>query len=250
MYWPRGRVWGGSSSLNAMAYVRGHAEDYNRWQKEGASGWSYEDCLPYFKKAQTHQHGGDDYRGGDGPLHVSRGSSGNPLHEAWLLAGQQAGYPLTEDMNGYQQEGVGEMDATIHQGKRWSTASAYLHPALSRGNLSTLTNVLVTKVVFEGKKAVGIEVVEKGVVKRYRAEEIILSGGAINSPQLLLLSGVGDADHLKEVRKETYQSYKYIFILLDWYRCGSSPAWCWRQPAGPPGDVRGTELHQAHHSLL
>jgi len=198
MYWPRGRVWGGSSSLNAMAYVRGHAEDYNRWQKQGASGWSYEDCLPYFKKAQTHQHGGDDYRGGDGPLHVSRGSSGNPLHEAWLLAGQQAGYPLTEDMNGYQQEGVGEMDATIHQGKRWSASSAYLHPALSRGNLSTLTNVLVTKVVFEGKKAVGIEVVEKGVVKRYRAEEIILSGGAINSPQLLLLSGVGDADHLKE----------------------------------------------------
>ena len=199
MYWPRGRVWGGSSSLNAMAYVRGHAEDYNRWQREGASGWSYEDCLPYFKKAQSHELGGDDYRGGDGPLHVSRGSSGNPLHDAWLLAGQQAGYPLTEDMNGYQQEGVGKIDATIHQGKRWSAAAAYLHPALVRENLSTLTNVLVTKVLFEGKKAIGIEVVEKGKTKKYRAEEIILSGGAINSPQLLLLSGVGHADHLKEV---------------------------------------------------
>merc|ERR1719285_149765 len=106
MYWPRGRVWGGSSSLNAMAYVRGHAEDYNRWGREGAEGWNYETCLPYFRKAQTHQLGADEYRGGSGPLHVSRGSSGNPLHEAWLEAGQQAGYPLTEDMNGFQQEGA------------------------------------------------------------------------------------------------------------------------------------------------
>jgi len=199
MYWPRGRVWGGSSSLNAMAYVRGHALDYDRWEKEGARNWDYEHCLPYFKKAQNHELGGDDYRGGSGPLHVSRGTTGNPLHQAWIEAGQEAGYPFTEDMNGYQQEGVGYMDATIFKGQRWSAAAAYLHPALKRPNLDTKTNVLVTRVIFENKKAVGVEIVEKGETKRIRAEEIILSGGAINSPQLLMLSGVGNAEDLKEV---------------------------------------------------
>merc|ERR1719481_584860 len=126
MYWPRGRVWGGSSSLNAMAYVRGHAEDYNRWERQGAKGWNYEDCLPYFKKAQSHELGGDDYRGDDGPLHVTRYKGLGELDQAWLKAGQQAGYPLTKDMNGFQQEGVGLMDATVYKGERWSAASAYL----------------------------------------------------------------------------------------------------------------------------
>jgi len=198
MYWPRGRVWGGSSSLNAMVYVRGNALDYDRWESEGAEGWSYENCLPYFQKAQTHEYGGNDYRGGSGPLHVSRGTSHNPLHDVWVKAGQEAGYLYTDDMNGYQQEGVGYMDATIHQGKRWSAASAYLHPILNRPNLSTKTQVLVTRVLFEGKKAVGIELVENGVTKKIRAGEIILSGGAINSPQLLMLSGVGNARDLTQ----------------------------------------------------
>lgn len=116
MYWPRGRVWGGSSSLNAMVYIRGHAEDYNRWSKEGAVGWDYEFCLPYFKKAQTHELGADLYRGGNGPLNVTRGKTKNPLHRAFLDAAQQAGYPFTEDMNGFQQEGFGWMDMTIHKG--------------------------------------------------------------------------------------------------------------------------------------
>lgn len=116
LYWPRGRVWGGSSSLNAMVYVRGHAEDYERWQREGAAGWDYAHCLPYFRKAQTHELGAGRYRGGDGPLHVSRGKSGHPLHHAFLEAAQQAGYPFTEDMNGFQQEGFGWMDMTIHKG--------------------------------------------------------------------------------------------------------------------------------------
>lgn len=116
MYWPRGRVWGGSSSLNAMVYIRGHAEDYNRWHREGATGWNYEHCLPYFKKAQTHELGADRYRGGSGPLHVSRGKTDHPLHHAFIQAGQQAGYPFTDDMNGYQQEGVGWMDMTIYKG--------------------------------------------------------------------------------------------------------------------------------------
>lgn len=116
LYWPRGRVWGGSSSLNAMVYIRGHAEDYNRWHKEGAEGWDYEHCLPYFRKAQTHELGADRYRGGSGPLHVSRGKTNHVLHHAFIEAAQQAGYPFTKDMNGYQQEGVGWMDMTIHKG--------------------------------------------------------------------------------------------------------------------------------------
>ncbi|XP_040904961.1 choline dehydrogenase, mitochondrial isoform X2 [Toxotes jaculatrix] len=172
MYWPRGRVWGGSSSLNAMVYIRGHAEDYNRWQREGAEGWDYEHCLPYFRKAQCHELGENRYRGGSGPLHVSRGKTNHPLHKAFIEAGQQAGYPFTDDMNGYQQEGLGWMDMTIFKGKRWSAASAYLRPVLGRPNLKTE--------VFADK-------------------EVILSGGAINSPQLLMLSGVGNADDLKQL---------------------------------------------------
>ena len=132
MYWPRGRVWGGSSSLNAMVYIRGHAEDYNRWEKEGAAGWNYASCLPYFKKAESHSPGGSEYRGGAGPLKVTRYGGQKVLDQAWLEAGQQAGYPFTEDMNGYQQEGIGYMDSTVHQGERWNTASAYLRPVLHR----------------------------------------------------------------------------------------------------------------------
>ncbi|XP_061474206.1 choline dehydrogenase, mitochondrial isoform X2 [Rhineura floridana] len=231
MYWPRGRVWGGSSSLNAMVYIRGHAEDYNRWSKEGAVGWDYEFCLPYFKKAQTHELGADLYRGGNGPLHVSRGKTKNPLHRAFLDAAQQAGYPFTEDMNGFQQEGFGWMDMTIHKGQRWSTASAYLRPALSRPNLSAEDSTLVIKILFKGTKAIGIEYVKNGekkkvclarlkdleqslrrcseyvkrdiqketVLKVFAHKEVILSGGAINSPQLLMLSGVGNADDLKKL---------------------------------------------------
>ena len=201
MYWPRGRVWGGSSSLNAMVYIRGHAKDYDRWEKEGAKSWNYQNCLPYFKKAQAHQLGGDDYRGGTGPLNVSRGISGNMLHEVFIEAATQAGYPRTDDVNGYQQEGFGLFDMTTHKGFRWNTATAYLRPALKRPqkNLDVESGVLVTKILFDGKKAVGIEYVKDGSTKKAFAEtEVIISGGAINSPQLLMLSGIGDANHLKE----------------------------------------------------
>uniref|UniRef100_UPI003AAF2E91 choline dehydrogenase, mitochondrial n=1 Tax=Centroberyx gerrardi TaxID=166262 RepID=UPI003AAF2E91 len=199
MYWPRGRVWGGSSSLNAMVYIRGHGEDYNRWQREGAEGWDYQRCLPYFRKAQCHELGEDRYRGGSGPLHVSRGKTNHPLHKAFIEAGQQAGYPVTDDMNGHQQEGLGWMDMTIYKGKRWSTASAYLRPVLGRPNLKTEVRCLTTKILFEGNRAVGVEYTQKGQKKRVFAEkEVILSGGAINSPQLLMLSGVGNADDLKQ----------------------------------------------------
>ncbi|XP_053576719.1 choline dehydrogenase, mitochondrial [Bombina bombina] len=200
MYWPRGRLWGGSSSLNAMVYVRGHAEDYNRWSREGATGWDYSHCLPYFKKAQAHELGPNEYRGGNGPLHVSRGKTNHVLHQMFLQAAQEAGYPFTDDMNGYQQEGVGWMDMTIYKGKRWSTASAYLHPAISRSNVTAEDKTLVTKIVFEGLKAVGVEYIQNGQKKKaYVSKEVILSGGAINSPQLLMLSGIGNADDLKKL---------------------------------------------------
>ena len=200
LYWPRGRVWGGSSSLNAMVYIRGHALDYDGWEKVGATGWSYADCLPYFRKSQTHSKGGDDYRGSNGPLHVYGPKGENPLQSAFLKAGQQAGYPFTDDMNGYQQEGVGYMDMTTHRGQRWSAARAYLYPALYRDNLTVYSGVLASRILFEGKKAVGIEYKEgPGTYKVFAENEIILSGGAINSPQLLMLSGVGNADDLKKL---------------------------------------------------
>ncbi|XP_020826285.1 choline dehydrogenase, mitochondrial isoform X2 [Phascolarctos cinereus] len=199
LYWPRGRVWGGSSSLNAMVYVRGHAEDYNRWSEEGATGWDYERCLPYFRRAQTHELGADRYRGGEGPLYVSRGKSDHPLHHAFLEAAQQAGYPFTEDMNGFQQEGFGWMDMTIYKGLRWSTASAYLRPALARPNLTAESRTFVTKILFDKTRAIGVEYVQNGQRKKvYASNEVILSGGAINSPQLLMLSGIGNADDLQK----------------------------------------------------
>ena len=201
LYWPRGRVLGGSSSLNAMVYVRGHALDYDRWaHEEGAEGWSYADVLPYFRRAETYSEGGDAYRGDGGPLYVTRGRGTNPLFDAWLAAGQEAGYPLTADMNGYQQEGVGRMDMTIRQGRRWSAARAYLLPAMARPNLHVVTRALTTRVLLERGRAVGVEYVEGGIPKSVRAaREVILAGGAINSPQLLMLSGIGPADHLREV---------------------------------------------------
>ena len=200
MYWPRGRVWGGSSSLNAMVYIRGHPLDYDNWEDMGAEGWNYQNCLPYFKKAQTHELGPGDYRGGSGPLHVSRGTSGNQLHSVFIEAGQQAGHAVSEEINGFRQEGVGPFEMTIKQGKRWSAASAYLRPALQSrpDQVSVKDSVLVHRVLFEGKRASGVELINSnGEVEKLYANEIIISGGAINSPQLLMLSGIGDADHLK-----------------------------------------------------
>ncbi|RHY09307.1 hypothetical protein DYB26_007729 [Aphanomyces astaci] len=160
--WPRGRVLGGSSSLNAMVYIRGHAQDYDDWEAAGAKGWSYADVLPYFKRAQSHALGGDTYRGGDGPLHVSRGSQRDQvLFQAFIDAGVQAGYPFTDDMNGFQQEGFGFMDSTIHNGVRWSSSAAYLHPVLHerKDRLSVVTDHLVHRVVVDDAgTAQGIDV--------------------------------------------------------------------------------------------
>ena len=197
MYCPRGRVVGGSSSINGMAYVRGHALDYDRWAGNALPDWSYAHVLPYFKRAESRAKGGDDYRGGDGPLHVSTGACTNPLYQAFIEAGVQAGYPFTEDMNGHQQEGFGAMDMTTHKGRRWSTAQAYLKPALARPNLTLQVGAMVTRILFEGQRAVGVEYARGGRVHTVRAaREVLLCGGAINSPHLLMLSGIGDADDL------------------------------------------------------
>lgn len=200
---PRGRVIGGSSSINGMVYIRGHALDYDGWAaRDGLQDWTYADCLPYFRKSETRAKGGDAYRGDSGPLHVSTGACHNPLYNAFIEAGQQAGYPYTADMNGYQQEGLGPMDMTVHHGRRWSTAMAYLRPALKRPNLTLQTRSLSTRLLFEGSpgapRAVGVEVLRAGQRSQLRAtREVILSGGAINSPQLLQLSGIGNPAHLQ-----------------------------------------------------
>ena len=196
---PRGKGLGGSSSINGLVYVRGNALDFERWKEdEGATGWGYADVLPYFKRAEGRAEGGNEYRGGDGPLSTSYGPLDNPLHQAWLDAAQQAGYGLTEDYNGYAQEGFGRMDMTVRDGTRCSAAKAYLYEARKRPNLKVIERALVTRILFEGTRAVGVEYEQAGQIHQLRAaREVILSGGPINSVQLLKLSGIGPADELK-----------------------------------------------------
>ena len=205
LYWPRGRGWGGSSSINAMVYIRGHAYDYDLWRQQGNTGWSYEDVLPYFKKAESFNGEGDsDYHGFDGPLSVKKSeSTHDELLDVFVEAGGQAGFPLTNDFNGKNQEGFSRYEHTMADTKRgprrWSSARAYLHPALKRNNLATETNVQVNKILFEGKKAVGVEYSKKGKTFSVKANaEVILSAGAINSPQILMNSGIGDSSELNK----------------------------------------------------
>lgn len=195
---PRGKVLGGSSSINGMVYVRGHARDFDHWAEQGATGWSFADVLPYFKRME-HAHGGEDgWRGTDGPLHVNRGPRRNPLYHAFVEAGRQAGFETTEDYNGSKQEGFGPMEQTIHQGRRWSTANAYLRPALKRGNVR-IVNGLARRVTIENQRATGVEIDVKNQIQVVRARrEVILAASSINSPKLLLLSGIGPAEHLRQ----------------------------------------------------
>ena len=198
MHTPRGKVLGGSSSINGLVYIRGNAQDYEGWNAQGAAGWAYRDVLPYFRRAEKRQEGGNEYRGDSGKLQTRYGSVSNPLHAAWLAAGIEAGYPSTADVNGFQQEGFGRMDMTVDGGRRSSAANAYLRPAMGRPNLRVLTHALATRVLFEGRKAVGVEYTHGGTTHRVRTNrEVILSGGPINSPQLLKLSGVGPHEELR-----------------------------------------------------
>ena len=195
---PRGKVLGGSSSINGLVYVRGNPADFDGWEAAGAQGWGYRHVLPYFRRAEHRNEGGDAYRGADGLLHTRYGALKNPLYRAWIEAAAQAGYAGTEDINGFRQEGFGRMDMTVRDGRRWSAASAYLKPALRRRNLAVVTHALATAVQFEGRRAAGVRYRHGGTEKMALARrEVILSGGPINSPQLLKLSGVGPADELR-----------------------------------------------------
>ena len=193
----RGKVIGGSSSINAMAYVRGHRGDYERWAEAGLTTWSYAHVLPYFRRQESWEGGAGTYRGGDGPLTTRVSRYSDPLVEAYRAAGEGAGHPVTEDYNGAQQEGFGHSQQTIRNGRRCSTAVAYLRPALARPDLAVEVGALATRIIFEGKRAVGVEYLKGGERVSARAErEVILAGGVINSPQLLMLSGIGDPEVL------------------------------------------------------
>ena len=195
---PRGKVIGGSSSINGMVYVRGHAHDFDHWADAGASGWSYADVLPYFKRMERSHGGEQGWRGTDGPLHVQRGPRTNPLYAAFTEAGRQAGFELTDDYNGSKQEGFGPMEQTIHKGRRWSAANAYLRPALKRQNVS-LVNGFARRVVIENQRATGVEIDVRGKIQVVKARrEVIVAASSINSPKLLMLSGIGPAAQLRE----------------------------------------------------
>ena len=195
---PRGKVVGGSSSINGMVYVRGHAEDFNSWAEAGADGWAFADVLPYYLRMETSHGGQEGWRGTSGPLHVRRGKADNPLFKSFIEAGRQAGFEVTDDYNGEKQEGFGLMEQTIHNGKRWSAANAYLKPALKRDNLR-LVRCFARRVKIEDGRAVGVEIERGGRIETVGADrEVIICASAFNSPKLLMLSGIGPAAHLKE----------------------------------------------------
>ena len=199
VFTPRGRVVGGSTSINSMVYMRGHPADFDGWARDfGLTDWTYADCLPYFKAGETYANGENAYRGGSGPLGTCKGDYDNPLYDAFIAAGRQAGQGHTDDPNGANPEGVCRFDATKRHGRRCSAAVAHLRPALKRGNVTLLPHATVQRVVFDGTRARGVEVAHSGQSKTINAGEVILSGGAINSPQLLMLSGIGPRDHLAD----------------------------------------------------
>lgn len=200
MHCPRGKVLGGSSSINGMVYVRGHAQDFDEWAEAGAEGWDYRHCLPYFKRADDWKYGADDYRSQGGPLAVNNGNEmANPLYKAFIQAGVQAGYGQTDDYNGYLQEGFGPMHMTVKNGRRWSAANAYLRPALNRPNLKVATGALTRRIRLQGTRATGVEY-RLGTVNRFAQadKEVVVCAGSIGSPQLLQISGIGPSQVLKD----------------------------------------------------
>ncbi|MDH3375834.1 MAG: choline dehydrogenase [Gammaproteobacteria bacterium] len=205
LHCPRGKALGGSSAINGMVYVRGHACDFDEWESSGAEGWGYRNCLPYFKRAETWMNKEDEYRGGNGPLGICNGNNMrlNPLYRAFINAGVDAGYPETQDYNGHQQEGFGPMHMTVNNGVRASTSEAYLRPVMSRSNLEVVTHTLTRKILLEGKRAVGVELEESDKIHTVMAnDEVILCAGSIGSPQLLMLSGIGPKDVLAKAGVE------------------------------------------------
>ncbi|WMY73823.1 choline dehydrogenase [Buttiauxella selenatireducens] len=227
LHCPRGKVLGGSSSINGLVYIRGHAYDFDEWESLGAKNWGYRNCLPYFRKAENFKFGGDDYRGSEGPLSTNNGNNmQNPLYGAWIEAGAQAGYIKTEDTNGYMQEGFGAMHMTVKNGVRWSTANAYLRPAMERPNLTVVTHAMTRKLVLEGKRVVGVEYEQNGEIHTVRCtREVLVSSGPIGSPHLLQRSGIGPAEVLRkagiEVKHdlpgvgENLQDHSEIYIQFE-----------------------------------
>lgn len=197
----RGKTLGGSSSINGMVFIRGHARDFDTWQQMGCKGWSYADVLPYFKRMETYTGGDDEHHGQEGPMQIKRPKAENPLFKAFLKAGEQAGYPKTNDICGEKQEGFGLFDQSTYKGERWSTARAYLEPARSRPNLTVVTDVHVQRLLLDGTQATGVEFrTTSGATQTATADrEVILSAGAVGTPHLLMLSGIGPADHLREM---------------------------------------------------
>ncbi len=234
LWWPRGRGWGGSSSINGMIYIRGHARDYDQWRQMGLSGWGYADVLPYFMRSETLEGGGDAYHGGDGPLHVSKASSKSPIYSSFIAAGAQAGHKLTPDFNGHQQEGFGPYQLTIKDGKRWSAAAAYLHPALSRPNLTAEIGARTTRILIERGRAIGVEFVQDGKTRQVFADaEVLLSAGTVQSPQILQLSGIGDPEHLAAAGVDVVHALPgvganmqdHLDVTLSWETPNVRTAW-------------------------
>ena len=206
IYHARGKVLGGSSSINGMIFQRGNPMDYEKWASEpGMGGWSYADCLPYFKRLETTLAGEDEYRGGQGPLVLERGPATNPLFQAFFEAGRQAGISMTSDVNGYRQEGFAAFDANRYRGRRISAARAYLHPVMGRPNLTVTTRAHTTRILFDGARAIGAEYRKGRKLYRVTGAEVIVCGGAINTPQLLMLSGLGPRRHLRELGIEVME---------------------------------------------
>jgi choline dehydrogenase len=238
LWWPRGRGWGGSSSINGMIYIRGHARDYDQWRQMGLTGWGYADVLPYFKRSETLQGGGDPWHGGEGPLYVSKASSRNAVFSSFIAAGAQAGHKLTADFNGAQQEGFGPYQLTIRDGRRWSAASAYLHPALARPNLACETGARTTRILIEKGRAVGVEFVQAGETHQaYADAEVLLCAGAVQSPHILQLSGVGDPDRLAqagvacahELRGVGENLQDHLDVVLSWESRGVKTAFSYNK---------------------
>ncbi|MCA3722159.1 choline dehydrogenase [Phenylobacterium sp.] len=227
LWWPRGKGWGGSSSINGMIYIRGHARDYDQWRQMGLEGWAYRDILPYFKRSEAFEGGADDWHGAEGPLKVSKASDPNPIYAATIKAGAQAGHPLTPDFNGRQQEGWGPYQLTVHDGERWSAARGYLHPVLSRPNLNCVTGARTTRILVEDGVATGVEYADEKPRVRTQARatrEVLVCAGAVQSPQILQLSGIGDPQALAAAGIETVHALPgvgqnlqdHLDVTLSW----------------------------------
>ncbi|MFN7416806.1 MAG: choline dehydrogenase [Alphaproteobacteria bacterium] len=227
LWWPRGKGWGGSSSINGMIYIRGHARDYDQWRQMGLEGWAYRDILPYFKKSEAFEGGADDWHGANGPLKVSKASDPNPIYSAAIQAGAQAGHPLTGDFNGRQQEGWGPYQMTVHDGERWSASRGYLHPVMSSPNLTCVTGARTTRILVEDGVATGVEYADEKTRARTQVKaklEVLVCAGAVQSPQILQLSGIGDPADLAAAGIETVHALPgvgqnlqdHLDVTLSW----------------------------------